>query len=274
VHHWVIRNHQLLSARDASELLYVLAIHESGANQEGGGQQGSSHPSNLSNESTSEVIHDALRGGQVYLTNREVYLDLEEHATADAALEEVLGARSQPFTSDGGQAAIDRTMDQALIWLSQVIARNLHQCSPQQVVGVVWALARLGKPETSGILSRVLKSLRASHPQHKPAVDEGMPRSIVAVASRRGSKGPTPGMSGVTLPLQTQELLPLAALNPEDVARLCWAIAQTWRLQAGRSQAADVPFAKDPMVLELLEREAIEWCPSMDNQVCQSGHAY
>ncbi|GAX74571.1 hypothetical protein CEUSTIGMA_g2020.t1 [Chlamydomonas eustigma] len=269
VQSWVLRNHRLLSARDASELLYVMACHQSSASKRGTLQQRVASPTNLNHEVEAEFQASSPRPSLGNVNEGETHI-MEAAATTTHG--ENLGVNTDsPLCS--GKAEIDKTAEKALHQLYQVAARNLQLCSPQQIIGLVWALARLGRPQLSGILTLVLSNLKASYQQLKVATDESFmpPRDETSRSGVVGSDAMTDvthqPRTGAVLP-PCKELLPLAALNPEDVARLCWSIARTWQLRShsGLDQSEDSLKIKDSVVLELLDKEAMEWCPSMDNQ--------
>ena len=190
--------------------------------------------------------------------------------------------------------------------------RGWEECGPQLLVGAVWALARLGRPLAGGILELTVRSLEEQLQQQQGSDEAEGSIALPPLLSSQWSLPPPPPPPLLPPP---PPLLPLAQLLPEDVARLCWALAtaetansssvgrcdsvngssEPWPTGddlsfddsgdrgggGGGRQGQDSPGLmvwgahggrrRRDCVLKLLEAEAVEWSPSMDDQVWGRG---
>ena len=170
-----------------------------------------------------------------------------------------------------------------------------HWSRPQLLIGAVWALARLGTPRAGGLLDAVVASIED---QSSPKGSSWGPKSgdrndlggvtdgaVGKPGDRNDLRGVTDGAVGKLAGDEdvAEPLIPLAALQPEDVARLCWTLASdgssaTEEAASGSGRSAAATEEEELRrrrnhrkgrlgALRVLETEAIEWAPSMDDQV-------
>ena len=162
-----------------------------------------------------------------------------------------------------------------------------HWSRPQLLIGAVWALTRLGAPHAGGLLAAVATSIldqspptgtaQGPKPRDPPDLGTTHPRAVGNLAGNEDDAEPLVPLAGAED--DAEPLVPLAALQPEDVARLCWTLASdgssaasevaasgTERLEEGALRRRDYIRCRIG-ALRVLETEAIEWAPSMDDQV-------
>ena len=230
--HWVLQwkkqRRGAVSARDASEILYALAtlskhgtaeLHLSPRSVDFAELSSSASSSLSSCPSWGEAIDflaDAVATSMTLARSISDGLDLPIEA-GDGALPNMLS-----------EAASQRQSPGAVLSLPP----------PEMLVGAVWALARVGRPFSGGILLEVVSSL---------------------VWETR------------------VQVLPLASLGPEDVARLSWALAAASASEVqsdfGLPHHIIIEPAKGDILagiskaMHVLEAEAVEWSTSLDDQV-------
>lgn len=236
-----------LSVRDASELLYALATmakHNVSSDIHNFGPS-SFDVSDVNNVNTSSWPGDKFNQSEAASRMAiEALAGILNHAFLQTFLgENKLGGRPMPSHPGGPQLLVG---------------------GPQLLVGSVWALSRLDAPEAGGLWESVLRSLEKQSSEWSPS----------KLDKRKPLEGNQLGFHDVS-----SDLVPLAALQPEDVARLCWTLASNGiteshreadRLEGQPSSDVHQRQIRRLRVLRVLETEAIEWASSMDDQVMRN----